>query len=480
MKHSVMRASLAIAALASCSGADLTQRLDALIENNRAMGFAGIHVVDLANGKVLYRRNEDHLFLPASNLKLFTTALALERLGVGYRFATRVIRDRSGDLLLAGSGDPSLSGRVFPYQKDAAPAPPLQAIENLADQAVASGILRVDGDIVGDDRLYPWDPYPPSWTQDDAIRDYGAPVSALTVNDNVVTVSIAPGLRAGEPASLSLSPVLEYLTLDNRVLTSAAGAEAGVHLRRVPGSPQWLLTGSVPVAGAPVSEIIPVDDPALYAASALYDALIRRGVVIRGRAVARHRPPGQMYSPPEGDVIATRMSPPLEDILQVMDKVSQNLYAELILREVARAAGRDGAAEAGLVEMTVFLNSIRAAPGDWRLEDGSGLSRNAMVTPRLITRLLAHVHGSKNHELWMSLLPVGGQDGTLDHRLCCFSSGQGIRAKTGSLARGLALSGYAESKAHGTLAFSILVNNFSAPPAAVRQWIDKLATALLE
>jgi D-alanyl-D-alanine carboxypeptidase/D-alanyl-D-alanine-endopeptidase (penicillin-binding protein 4) len=437
-------------------------------------------VVDLASGKTLYRRNEDRLFLPASNLKLFTTALALERLGAGYRFVTRVIREPSGDLLLAGSGDPSLSGRVFPYRKDAAPAPPLQAIENLADQAVASGIRRIDGDIVGDDRLYPWDPYPPSWTQDDAIRDYGAPVSALTVNDNVVTVSIAPGLRVGEPASLSLSPVLEYLTLDNRVVTSAGGSEAGLHIRRIPGSRQWLLMGSLPVGAAAVSETVPVDDPALYAASALYDALVHRGVEIRGRAVARHRLPGQMYSPPEGDVVATRMSPPLEDILQVMDKVSQNLYAELILREVGRAVGRDGAGEAGLVEMTVFLNSIGAAPGDWRLEDGSGLSRNAMVTPRLITRLLAHVHASKYPELWMSLLPVGGEDGTLDHRLCCFSAGQGIRAKTGSLARGLALSGYAESKAHGTLAFSILVNNFSASPAAVRQWIDKLATALLE
>ena len=478
--HRLICWSFALLALASCSAADLAQRLDALIEDNRAMGFAGIHVVDLASGKTLYRRNDDRLFLPASNLKLFTTALALDRLGPDYRFLTRLVREPSGDLLLVGSGDPSLSGRVFPYQKDAPLGPPLQAIEDLAEQAVANGVHRIDGDIAGDDRLYPWDPYPPSWTQDDALRDYGAPVSALTVSDNVVTISIAPGVRAGDPASLSLQPALEYFTIDNRVLTGTRGGETSLRVRRIPGSRQWLLTGSVPAGHAAVPEIIPIDDPALYAASALYDALLRRGVVIRGRPVARHRSLAEGYDSPAGDVIAVRTSPPLGDILQVMDKVSQNLYAELMLREVGRATRRDGAEEAGLAEMAVFLTGIGAATADWRLEDGSGLSRNAMVTPRLMTKLLAHLYSSKNRELWMSLLPAGGEDGTLDRRLCCFSGGLGIRAKTGSLARGLALSGYAESKANGALAFSILVNNFSAPPAAMRQWIDRIAVALLE
>jgi len=476
----MLRLTLVLFALVSCSAADLPQRLDALIEDNRAMGFAGVQVVDLASGKTLYRHNDDRLFLPASNLKLFTTALALDRLGPDYRFVTRLVREPSGDLLLVGSGDPTLSGRVFPYQKDASAGPPLQAIEDLAEQAVASGVHIIEGDVAGDDRLYPWDPYPPSWTQDDALRDYGAPVSALTVNDNVVTISIEPGVRAGDPAILSLQPALEYFTVDNRVLTGARGGGASVRIRRIPGSRQWLLTGSVPAGHAAVLETIPIDDPALYAASALYDALARRGVVIRGRPVARHRSLADVYETPAGDMIAMRTSPPLGDILQVMDKVSQNLFAELMIREVGRAARHDGTEEAGLSEMAVFLAGMGAAAGDWRLEDGSGLSRNAMLTPRLMTKLLTHLYASKNRELWMSLLPAGGEDGTLDRRLCCISGGLGVRAKTGSLARGLALSGYAESKAHGALAFSILVNNFSAPPSAVRQWIDRIATALLE
>jgi D-alanyl-D-alanine carboxypeptidase/D-alanyl-D-alanine-endopeptidase (penicillin-binding protein 4) len=478
----------ALLALASCSAADLEQRLDALVKANPAAGFAGIHVAEVATGKTLYARNDDRLLLPASNLKILTSALALERLGMNYRFTTRVLREASGDLVLVGSGDPSLSGRAFPYQKDGRNGPPLSAIEDLSEQIAARGILRIDGDIVGDDRLFPWDPYPPSWTQDDAIRDFGAAVSALTVNDNVVTVSIAPGAHAGDPAIVSLSPALEYLTFDNRILTTSRGGDATVRVQRIPASRQWLLAGTIPVGHAQVAEVVPVDDPALFAATALYDALTRRGVAIRGRPVARHRSMGDEYTAESGDEVASRVSPPLADLLQVMDKVSQNLHAELILREAGRAVRHEGihlgtpegTTDAGLTELRAYLTETGAMPGDWRLEDGSGLSRNALVTPRLLTHILVRLAQSRDREAWISLLPVGGEDGTLGRRLCCLSGGRGVRAKTGSLSRALALSGYADSTTYGQLAFSILVNDFSAPAGEVREWIDKIATALLE
>jgi D-alanyl-D-alanine carboxypeptidase/D-alanyl-D-alanine-endopeptidase (penicillin-binding protein 4) len=471
-------------ALASCSAADLEQRVDALVRANPDATFSGIQVVEIATGKILYAHNDDRLLLPASNLKILTSALALERLGLNYRFTTRVMREASGNVVLAGSGDPSLSGRVFPYQKDGRAGPPLAAIEDLAEQIAARGIRRIDGDIVGDDGLFPWDPYPPSWTQDDTIRDFGAPVSALTVNDNVVTVSIASGTRAGDPAVLSVSPPLEYLTFDNRVLTASRGGEPIVRAQRVPSSRQWLLTGSVAIGRPAVVEIVPVDDPALFAAAALYDALIRRGIAIHGRPVARHRLIGGEYSPVAGEELASRISPPLADLLQVMDKLSQNLYAELLLREAGRSARHerthDGTTEAGLAEMRAYLTESGAMPGDWRLDDGSGLSRNALVTPRLLTHILVRMARSKDRDAWISLLPAGGEDGTLSQRLCCLSQGRGVVAKTGSLSRALALSGYADSNTYGQLAFSILVNDFSAPPSEVRQWIDRIATALLE
>ena len=168
---------------------------------------------DLTSGKTLYARNPDRLFLPASNMKLFVSALALEKLGPDYRFVTHLIRETGGNLTLLGSGDPSLSGRIYPYSRDAAPVPPLAAIEELADQAVANGLKRVDGDIVGDDRLYAWEPYPPSWTQDDAVHESGAPVSALSVADNFVTITIRPGAQPGDLASLALDPPLEAVSV---------------------------------------------------------------------------------------------------------------------------------------------------------------------------------------------------------------------------------------------------------------------------
>lgn len=461
---------------------DLEHRIDALTESSGVAGhaFVGIHVVELASGKTLYRRHDDRLFVPASNMKLFTTALALLRLGPEYRFLTQVVLDPSGDLVLAGSGDPSLSGRAFPYQKDAAVGPRLQAIEDLAEQAVTSGVRRIEGDVVGDDRAYPWAPYPPSWTQDDAVREFGAPVSALTVNDNMLTILIHPGEHPGGVAELSLDPALEYYAIDNRIATVAPGGDPKIRVSRLPGSRQLLLWGSVPVGHADIREELAIDDPALYAACALYDALTRRGVNIAGRPVARHRVATTDYAPPSGAVVASRTSPPLVQLLQVIAKVSQNLHAELMLRELGRSMRHSGTREAGLEELSTLLAELGASPEESRLEDGSGLSRNAVVTPRLITRLLAYMHASRHRDAWIALLPVGGEDGTLQNRLCCMAEARGIHAKTGSLSRALALSGYADSKTHGRLAFSILVNSFSAPPAEVRRWIDKIATTLLD
>ncbi len=477
-----MRAAVLLLSLLTCSATDLEHRIDALAESSGvvARAFVGIHVVELASGKTVYHRNEDRLFLPASNMKLFTTALALLRLGPDYRFFTLLTLEPAGDLVLSGSGDPSLSGRVFPYQKDAPKGSGLQAIEELADQVVAGGVQRIEGDVVGDDRLYPWAPYPPSWTQDDALREFGAPVSALSVNDNTVMLSVRPGVRPGEPAEVSIDPALEYYAVDSRIVTVAGGGDAKLRISRQPGSRQLLLWGSIPEHAGIVREEVAIDDPALYAACALHDALTRRGVAVTGRPVARHRAVSEDYDPPVGTVLASRTSPPLEQLLQMMDKVSQNLHAELMLREVGRSARHAGTREAGLEELAALLAEIGASAGESRLEDGSGLSRGTLVTPRLITRLLAALQTTKYRDSWMSLLPVGGEDGTLQHRLCCMAEGRVIRAKTGSLSRALALSGYADSKSRGRLAFSILVNDFSASQSEVRSWIDKIATALLE
>ncbi len=473
---------LLVLASLTCLAADLAHSIDTLVDSSplSMRSNIGIHVTDLKTGKVLYARNENRFFLPASNMKLFTTAMALQKLGPEYRFETRLLQEAGGDVVLVGSGDPSLSGRSYPYNSPEPAGPPLRAIEDLADQAVASGLKRVTGDVVGDDRLYPWSPYPPNWSQDDVLRESGAPVSALTVSDNVIALTIAPGDKAGDLAALSLAPPLEYFEIDNRIATVTGKGEAQIHLSRSPGSRQLLLWGTIPAAVVSVREQIAVDDPALYAACALYDALTRRGVVVLGHPVARHRAAEDAYQAASGVTLAARISPPLTELLQVTAKVSQNLHAELLLREVGREGGHSATRENGLAAMNAFLVEAGGSPADSRLDDGSGLSRNAEVTPKLVTQLLSYMFHSPLREDWIPMLPVGGEDGTLSRRLCCSADARAIHAKTGTLARAIALSGYADSKTRGWLAFSILVNDFAAPAAEVQAWIDKIALTLVQ
>lgn len=481
VQMNVGRCALYFAVAMGAWGADLEQNIDALVNTSplAARSSIGIHVVSLVSGKPLYARNEDRFFLPASNMKLFTTALALTKLGPDYRFETRLIEEPSGDVTLVGSGDPSMSGRVYPYRRDAPNGPPLKPIEDLADQAVAAGLKHVRGDIVGDDRLYPWAPFPPNWSQSDAAGESGAPVSALSVADNFITIVFKPGATPGALAAISLTPPLEYFAIDNRVITVAAKAEERIRVNRVPGSRQLLLEGTIPAGAQTASASVALDDPALYAACALYDALTRRGVSIDGHPVARHRSAGEAYQAPDGKTLATRFSPPASELIQMTDKVSENLHAELLLREVGRAGG-EGGLDSALAEMKVFLTRIGAAPSESRIDDGSGLSRNALVTPQLVTRLLSYMYASKFRDTWVAMLPVGGEDGTLSRRLCCVSDAASIHAKTGTLNRAITLSGYADSKSRGWLAFSILVNDFAAPAAEVQAWVDKIALALVE
>jgi D-alanyl-D-alanine carboxypeptidase/D-alanyl-D-alanine-endopeptidase (penicillin-binding protein 4) len=458
-----------------CAAADWTQRIAAILAD-APQGLVGLHVVDTANGQVLAAHNAGQLLLPASTLKLFTAALALTRLGPDYRFETRLLREPSGALVLVGAGDPTMSSRVYPYPAQAPLTDPLRALEDLVQQAIAAGLERVDGDVIGDDQRYLWSPYPDSWTADDTQHGYGAPVSALAFNDNTVTILLQPGTQSGAPARVSLLPGFEYFAVDNRVTTGAADA---VRLRRVAGARQLLLSGTIRPQTRELRVEAAVDDPARFAVQALYDALQRNGIAVRGRPVARHRvtPEG---APAEGELLAVRRSPRLAEILETMVKVSQNLHAEMLLREVGAVRQGQGTVEGGLREMRLLLEELGIRPEEFVSEDGSGLARNDQVTPQAVTKLLTAMARGPQAEIWRSLFPVGGQDGTLSSRLCCASDAAAIRAKTGSLARSVALAGYADSQAHGRLAFAILVNNFTAAAAEVRAWVDRLATALVE
>ena len=485
-----MRRLLFAALLATSLGAQgLEEKIRQIIESSPAArrAFWGIAAGAPDSDEMLYQLNPDQFFVPASNTKLFTAALALTRLGPDYRFKTVVLADKepdatgrlAGDLRLVGGGDPALSARAVPYQKGPILGNPLQAIEALADQVVARGVRAIAGDVVGDDTAYVWAPYPDGWAFDDQVWEYGAPVSALVLHDNAVLLKLHPNGKTA-PA-VALTPPVEYFTIDNRV-RAGPFLERKIELERGPGTRQIRLWGTMRSDPAGFQFHVAIDDPAHYAAFALADALTRRGVAIRGRPVARHRWPGDM-SPPGPDPgveLARRDSPPLVELLRILLKVSQNLHTEIMLREVARQRKGIGSREAGLEETQAFLAEVGIGPAEVNLRDGSGLSRLNLVTPAAVLRLLRFLYRSPQRDAWIALLPLGGEDGTLANRFAGAPEAARVHAKTGSLSHVAALSGYVQSASRGWLAFSILANNFNAPAVEVRAVIDKIGLALAE
>src|SRR5271169_2579556 len=274
------------------------KRIDAILSApDLARGFWGIEVVSLDSGKIIYAQNADKLFTPASNTKLFTTAAALALIGPNYTSRTTVetsgVLDKygrlTGDLVLVGRGDPNLSGRQLPYllhteRNDH----PIQVLEQLADELVQKGVKYVDGDIVADDSYFAFERYGEGWSQDDLVWADGAPVSALTINDNVVFVSILPADRPGEKAFVSVKPFADYYRIDNRIITTPAGTGRKFFVNREPGSTVVTLWGNMPLDDAGANEALAIEDPAEFAAGLFRQLLENRGIVIYGKQRTRH------------------------------------------------------------------------------------------------------------------------------------------------------------------------------------------------
>ena len=494
----MIRYALLLALALTSSAATLSERIGRLIAASPAArsAFWGIEAVDLSTGRTLFTLNPRSFFVPASNTKLFTTSMALLRLGPDFTFQTRVLADSApdaagcvrGPLRLVGGGDPNLSPRSIPYRVGPIEGNPLAAIEQLADQIAARGVKRVEGGVIGDDTWYTWEPYAGGWSIDVQLFDYGAAVSALTINDNVQSLVIQPGENEGDPAALQWNPPLEYYHIDNRLVTTPAGGVRHVRYERDPGSRELKVWGTIPVGNAGMTAALGIDDPAEFAALALRQALEERGITVTGVATAHHQFPNEaadltQAGPPEaatGIELASHISPPLVEDLRVTAKVSQNLHAEMALRAVGRARRNIGSREAGLEELKAFLAEVGVAADAWHLTDGSGLARTNLVTPETVIKLLRFMYASPAREDWISLLPVGGQDGTLRGRFGDPGIAARVHAKTGTVAHVSALSGYMRRVNGKWIAFSILVNNYNGPGAEITGVMDRICALIME
>src|SRR5271157_2303384 len=472
-----------------------------------ARGFWGIYAVSLDSGRLLYALNQDKLFTPASNAKLFTTAAVFGLIGPDYRFKTTVETfgslDKYGrlnaDLVLVGRGDPNLSGRTLPYNLHTErKAPPIQVLQSLADQLVQHGLKYVDGDVVADDSYFVFERYGEGWSQDDLAREWGAPVSALTINDNVIFVEIKPADRPGERAFLSITPFPEYYKIDNRVMTTPQGTgPRTVSINREPGSSQLTFWGNIPQDDPGFGEALAIEDPADFTARLFRQLLEERGVTVYGRARTHHTELASMQTfsvtsiasgggdssrptIPAPLVLASYQSQPLAQDLRVINKVSQNLHAELALRLLGKEKGTSGSIQGGLEVLRGFLVKAGIKPDQFAFFDGSGLSRENLATPDAIVTLLRYCHEQPWGKLYEDTFPVAGVDGSLAERFRNTPASGLVRGKTGSLSHVYSLSGYATTQKGQHIAFAIITNNDNLPSKKALDTIDRIVVRLVE
>lgn len=494
----------------------------------------GVMVTTL-DGKSIYSLNEGQLFQPASNAKLFTTAAAMALLGPNQRFTTRVEygsvksspETEDGDIVIVGAGDGNLSDRELPYRTPSEAkhsphtvAPPLRYLAEFADQIAAAGVKRVTGDVVGDDTVFPWEPYPEDWSIDDMVWGYGAPVSGLSIADNQIRVTVRPGKTAAEkPAFEWPAGIPTYYQIDaNSLVTGPAKSGNHLQMEREAGSKVLRVYGSIAIDAEPDTEQIAIADPAEFAAIALKGLLEDRGVHVDGTARAKHRLvargpgfleesreplpklPTQPMTPGMSSlltgvvfcsdacpVIRQHTSPTVQEDVVLTNKVSQNLHAELLLHHLGKAFGQgyaggdsgvDGSTAEGVRVVRQFLINAGIDKDDFVFFDGSGLSGHDLVTPRATAKLLQFATTQPWFAEWKASLPVGGVDGSLETRFGKARLKDHVFAKTGTLGEARALSGYLDCASGRTIIFSIMVGNHLPETNADRDAMDKIIAAV--
>ena len=435
-------------------------------------GQIGIKIVSLNTGKAVFDENSEKYFMPASNMKNFTVATAIEKLTPDFRFVTSVFAAAlpdadgavKGDLRIYGRGDVSISTAFAEgnYYK---------GLDDLAGKIAAAGVMRVEGSIVGDDSYFKGYPIPEGWEWDDLQGYYGTEVSALPLNDNAVDLTVRPG-PVGYACTVTLSPYNPVYRVKNLCTTAAAGSARTLKIEKVLGQNLIEITGALPQGNAGFAGPISVSRPAELFAALLKQRLELKGIVVTGQY---RRYVGPVSATPlETIEIAKMESPPLSLIAAKTMKPSQNMYTETLLWTLGEEARRRSitstipptappsqtdSSELGKAEVKSFLSSIGVAADGIDQRDGSGLSRHNLITPAAVIQLYLYMSKqSKYSQTWRDSLTIGGVDGTLRNRFKGTAAAGNIRGKTGTIDQVSALSGYVTTAGGEQLVLSIVVN----------------------
>lgn len=451
----------------------------------------GVCVLSLDDGRVLYARHADRLFTPASNMKVYTTAVALEMLGPDYRWRTSVYAAApadaegtiKGDLTLYGRGAPDLTSR----SRKQAPA----SLAQLADDLYQRGVRQVRGNIVGDESYFRGEPLGDGWQWNDVQWYFGAEPSALSIDDNEVDVEIKPSTDANAPPVARLSSEAADLQLTSDIATVKPARQLTVGIHRGLSDNKVHVWGEFPEGSKGFGARLSIHDPASLAATLFISALRARGITVNGEARTRdfRAPQSQRFNPLQATELAFLLSGPLAEITRTTNKESINLNAELILRTLGREQGElapetdphptheRGDDEAGLAVIRLWLDRAGIGTKGLALHDGSGLSRLDLVTPETTVRLLQAVTKGAAASIFRDSLPVAGVDGTLRGRLRLYKDR--VFAKTGALTYDNSLSGFLTTSEGANLAFSIMCNDQTGRASSIHL-IDKIVEILAE
>ena len=456
-----------IPAAATAPDAAVAGRVEARFAAAESEALWSVRIERADTRAVVVDRQSDRLVIPASNMKIVTLAAAATRLGWDYRFQTtigsrggREAHVLRGDLLVVGGADPTIGSGTDP----------LATFREWAQTLRASGLRRIDGDLIGDPSRFGVDWLGDTWSWGDLPFGYGAAYSGLTYHENMARLTVTPADSPDSEALVSLDPEGTGLVVSARVVTSASVPTAALQVRRDPGSAVLSVEGTVPIGGAALTRTVAVPDPAMFFLTAFRTALAEAGVEVRGRT--RVEPTAD----PGDTVLLTHWSEPLAQVAHRFMKVSQNLYGEALLRVLAPERATSMADARRITAST--LETLGVTAGQVQGIDGSGLSRRDFLTSRALVTLLQAMAQPPHREVFRATLPVAGVDGTLASRFKDGPCAGRLAAKTGTLSNVRALSGYLTSATGTPYVFSVIANNYLGAAARIDEVVDEALNAL--
>ena len=432
--------------------AALSADLGAILGSRTRSGSWGAMVISLSRGDTLFAVNADRPYVPASTMKLFTTALALDKLGAEHTFSTDVLRDGlmdkdgviHGNLIIRGDGDPALSQRFV----RGGPSGPMDMLASLTGSA---GVTKVTGDLIADASAFESRNIPEGWLTRYAGSAYAAPFSALSLNENIVVVSITPA-GAGKEATVVLEPATRGLTVTNTVRT-VAGSGVRVSSRRV-SDDKVIVSGTIGARAGQRRYQLVVGDPVTFTAGAYRAALEARGITVGGAIRVG-------LTTPQATIVSSMPSPPLSRLVSLMNRESINHYAEMLWRDAARGPQRSIVGSAQTADSTLqqfLVKQVGVLAGAVIATDGSGLSVLDRVSPRAMVQLLSHANTASWSSAFHASLPVAGESELLRHRMKRTPAQGNLHAKTGTTNAAIGLAGYVTAENGEIMAFSFLYN----------------------